>query len=141
MQVLHFANHKAEIEAFIKCDVKDLLPQYENIVYLNMDRYRMRKCWKDENFEYIIADLMLQCFHFNGKKIKQTKENIRVRLKRKSSAITQILNEKVYLSCPDCGASLSLKNGCKCLYCDGRLDLSNIDWIIDKYEISPSVSI
>ena len=39
------------------------------------------------------------------------------------------------LVCPNCGASLSLKNGCKCLYCDSELDLVNIDWVIDKYDI------
>ncbi|MGN0431317.1 MAG: hypothetical protein ACI4EQ_03075 [Lachnospiraceae bacterium] len=135
MQVLHFANNKAEIEAFIKCDVKDLLPRYENIVYLNMDRYRIKKYRMDEHFQYINADLILQCFHFNGKKIRQVKENVSVRLKRSASAITQVLNEKVYLACPNCGSSLSFKNGCKCLYCDSELDLANIDWVIDKYDI------
>lgn len=135
MQVLHFANNKAETEAFIKCDVKDLLPRYENIVYLNMDRCRIKKYWMDEHFQYISADLTLQCFYFNRQKIKQVKEKVRVRLKRSSTAITQVLNEKVYLSCPNCGASLSLKNGCKCLYCNIELDLANIDWVIDKYDV------
>ncbi len=86
MQVLHFANDKAETEAFIKCDVRNLLPRYENIVYLNMERCRMDKCWMDEHFQYIIADLILQCFYFNGKKVKQMKEKVRVRLKRRASA-------------------------------------------------------
>ena len=135
MQVLHFANNKAETEAFIKCDVKGLLPRYENIVYLNMDRCRIKKYWMDEHFQYISADLTLQCFYFNRQKIKQVKEKVRVRLKRSSTAITQVLNEKVYLSCPNCGASLSLKNGCKCLYCNIELDLANIDWVIDKYDV------
>ncbi|MGN0495589.1 MAG: hypothetical protein ACI4GW_05125 [Lachnospiraceae bacterium] len=135
MQALHFADNKAEIEAFIKCNVKDVLPQYKNIVYLNMDRYRMKKCWMDEHFQYISADLMLQCFLFNGKKMKQVKEKVRVRLKRKASAVTQVLNEKVYLSCPDCGASLSLRNGCKCQYCNCQPDLADIDWVIDQYNI------
>lgn len=135
MQVLHFANDKAETEAFIKCDVRNLLPRYENIVYLNMERCRMDKCWMDEHFQYIIADLILQCFYFNGKKVKQMKEKVRVRLKRRASAITQILNEKVYLACPNCGASLSLKNGCKCLYCNSEPDLANIDWVIDQYDV------
>lgn len=135
MQVLHFANNKAETEAFIKCDVKGLLPRYESIVYLNMARCRMKEYYIDEHFQYISADLILQCFLLNSKKIKQVREKVRVRLKRRASAITQVLNEKVYLSCPNCGASLSFKNGCKCLYCNSELDLANIDWIIDKYEI------
>lgn len=37
-----------------------------------------------------IADLALLCFYYNGKKVKQMKE-------------------KVYLACPNCGASLSLR--------------------------------
>ena len=45
-------------------------------------------------------------------------------------------NKKIKrLVSPNCGASLSLKNGCKCLYCDSELDLINIDWVIDKYDI------
>lgn len=62
------------------------------------------------------------------------KEKVRVRLKRRAFAITQVLNEKVYLACPNCGASLSLKNGCKCLYCNSEADLAGIDWVIDQYE-------
>ncbi|MGN0438423.1 MAG: hypothetical protein ACI4F4_07855 [Lachnospiraceae bacterium] len=135
MQVLHFADNKEEIKAFIKCNVKDVLPRYENIIYLTMDRYRLKSWWIDEHFQYISADLMLQYFHFNEKKIKKVKEKVNVRLKRKSSAVTRVLNEKVYLACPNCGASLSLKNGCQCLYCNGQLDLTNIDWIIDQYHI------
>ncbi|MGN0328517.1 MAG: hypothetical protein ACI4D4_06000 [Lachnospira sp.] len=135
MQVLHFANNKPELEAFIKFDSEELLSRYENIVYLNMERCRIEKWWMDEDFQYISANLTLQCFYFNGNKIKSMKEQVRVRLKRKSSAVTQILNEKVYLTCSNCGASLSLKNGCKCLYCNKELDLTNIDWVIDKYEV------
>lgn len=135
MQVLHFANNNAETEAFVKCDVKELLPRYENIVYLNMERCRMKKYRTDEHFQYISADLTLQCFYFNGQKIKKVTEKVRVRLKRRASAVTQVLNENVYLVCPNCGASLSFKNGCKCLYCDSELDLVNIDWVIDKYDI------
>lgn len=135
VQVLHFADSKAETEAFVKCDIEKLLPRYKNIVYLNMDRYRMTRYWADGQFEYISADLMLQCFYFNGRKIKNVKEKARVRLRRRVSAITQVLNEKVYLACPNCSASLSLKNGCKCLYCDSELDLAAIDWVMDKYDI------
>lgn len=135
MQVLHFASNIAETEAFIKCDVKKLLPQYENIVCLNMERWRANKYWTDEHFQYISADLILQCFHFNGTKMKQVKERARVRLKRRASTVTQVLNEKVHLVCPNCGASLSFKNGCKCTYCNSALDLTNIDWVIDQYDV------
>lgn len=33
VQVLHFADSKAETTAFVKCDVEKLLPHYKNIVY------------------------------------------------------------------------------------------------------------
>ncbi|MGN0424274.1 MAG: hypothetical protein ACI4FY_03075 [Acetatifactor sp.] len=135
MQVLHFANSKAETEAFIKCDAEELLSRYENIVYLNMERYRMKKYRMDEQFQYISADLLLHGFSFNGKKMKRVKEKVRVRLRRRAAAVTQVLNEKVYLTCPNCGSSLSLKNGCKCLYCDSEPDLASIDWVIDSYDI------
>lgn len=135
MQVLHFAMQEEETKAFANFEVKELLTRYENIVYLNMERYRMKKTWRDERFQYIDADLILQGYHYNGKKIKQTKERVRVRLKRSASAVTQVLNEKVYLKCPNCGASISLKNGGKCEYCDGVFDLTKIDWMIDRYEI------
>ncbi|MGN0326201.1 MAG: hypothetical protein ACI4DW_07805 [Lachnospiraceae bacterium] len=135
MQVLHFADSQEETASFIKCDVRELLSRYQNIVYLNMERYRMKKYRMDEQFQYISADLLLQYFHFNGEKIKKVTEKVRVRLKRRSSATTQVLNEKVYLTCPNCGTSLSLRNGCKCLYCNTQLDLENIDWVIDQYDI------
>lgn len=67
--------------------------------------------------------------------LKRGKEKVRVRLRRRAAAVTQVLNEKVYLACPNCGASLSLKNGCKCLYCDSEPDLADIDWVIDRYDV------
>lgn len=135
MQVLHFANNKAETEAFIKCDTEQILPRYKNIIYLNMDRCRIRKYRSDDNFQYISAYLLLQCLYFNGKKIKPEKEKVKVRLKRSASAVTRITNEKIYMTCPNCGASLSFKNGCWCIYCNTGPDLSDFDRVIDEYNI------
>lgn len=135
MQVLHFAMQPAETEAFVKFDVKELLTRYANIIYLNMERYRMKETRLDERFQYIRADLVLQCYYHTGKKIKQRNEKVRVTLKRNATAVTQVLNEKVYLKCPNCGVSISLKNGGKCNYCDSVFDLAKIDRVIDQYEI------
>lgn len=35
----------------------------------------------------------------------------------------------------NCGASLSFKNGCWCIYCNTGPDLSDFDWVIDEYNI------
>lgn len=62
-------------------------------------------------------------------------EKVRVILKRNALAVTQVLNERVYLNCSNCGASVSLKNGGKCVYCGSVFDLAKIDWVIEQYEI------
>lgn len=59
MQVLHFAMQTAETKVFVKFDTKELLAQYENIIYLNMERYRLKKAGRMNVFN----TLMLTCFY------------------------------------------------------------------------------
>lgn len=95
----------------------------------------MEEYWMDEHYQYVNTELILQCFYYNGQKIKKVKEKVRVRLKRSSLAMTQVLSEKVHLTCLNCGSSISLKNGGKCLYCNSKLNLADIDWVIDIYNV------
>ncbi|MGN0427235.1 MAG: GlsB/YeaQ/YmgE family stress response membrane protein [Agathobacter sp.] len=135
MQVLHFATHEKEVKVFVNLDVKELLSRYKNVVYLNVERFRMKKTWSDERFQYIDVELLMQCYCYDEKKIRRMNEKAKARLRRSADAVTQVLNEKVYLKCPNCGASISLKDGGKCMYCDSSLDLAKLDWVIDRYEV------
>ncbi len=132
MQLVYTANTPTETDAFLNCDIGDIIQSNKDVVFVYLDRYRITNYYTEDEFEKLKLYAVMKLYRFDGKKIKIKKEKLGLILVRSTAAYTQVLNDKVHLSCPNCGATLSLQNGGKCLHCYGKLNLVDVDWVIEN---------
>lgn len=133
LYAIHFAENKAQINAFSEDDLSAYLPSYGAVIdidttSLTMDSYAVKE---GQQLATVSAHLLLR--ELKRSKVVTRNEVVRLLLKKNESCKTQAVCAPSVLRCKSCGSSLSLMDGKTCPYCKTELDMKQHDWVIAGY--------
>ena len=135
LSAIHFADNLDEISAFAVCDLGRLEGKYSNVIDMDVLSFELKGFETANDLNRIMLEAELLLLIATQDKFSETKEKVCLSLIKASDCKTEAVCEPKIFSCSNCGSSLSLLNGGKCVYCGNGLNLKQHDWVIQEYSI------
>lgn len=133
LYAIHFADSKKRINAFSDCDLSKYLENYQEVVDIDTLSLSMLSYENKEGIQIATVSAYLLLREFKGRKIKNRKERLFLRLEKNEDCKTQAICAPAILSCEGCGGSLSFMEGKTCKFCGRERNMKEHDWVITEY--------
>lgn len=128
LKAIFYADENKDVSAFVLCDLNKFIQHSQNVVDCEINQIEFTDYRTDATYQYIdvlrVANLQRDC----GDRVVSESRTIKVTLCKKRKY--RMKREVVLYRCPNCGASISLKEGGICKFCDSKMDYMLYDWAI-----------
>ena len=127
-----FAETEAQLHAFADRELPDMFGHYSDVInveaeYMGITDYRV-----ESSMQHITVDVNLKLTRYKKGKCRYHKERWTMEMVKAADCKTQVVCSPKVMTCQSCGSSLDLLRGKACSYCGNKLDLKQLDWVIDS---------
>ena len=137
LDIVHYANKIENLGAIIQIPEQDkikLIEDYKNVVYCKITKCALIDFNTSNEMDYIDIQIDADLYQMiKEDKIVSNKEQLKIRIMRKTDIKTNNMLEIMMHQCEKCGANMDPLTGI-CNYCKTSLKLENYDWVISHYE-------
>lgn len=131
---IHLTDNADEVSVFARCELNNIVRDYENVVECDMTRLKFLQCKKDSDGYRVNAETELRLTEYRENHIFTNYEKVNLTLFGRPEVIERPVAAIREYKCPSCGSSVNVLEGGKCSYCGKTFDYSEFGWVIEGYE-------
>jgi len=139
LAAIHYADKAQEISAFWEQPQQEklqaLLNSYKDAINLEMAAIAITDYFLQDQLQHIKVSLTATVLKENNSKAQAVQEQLELELVKSINCKTEAVCAPALLRCKNCGASLSLMEGCHCHYCGHDSRLADIAWAIKSINL------
>lgn len=131
---IHLTDNVEEISVFARCDLKDVVENYHNVVECDMTRLKFLHFHRDNEGYRVNVEAELRLTECKGEHISTNYEKVNLTLFARPEVIGKSVTTLREYKCPGCGSSLNVLEGGRCSSCGNVFDYAEFGWVIERYE-------
>lgn len=139
LSAVHYAEKPEEMSTFWESpdeeQLKSLIEKYQAVIQMDVKSVQMTDYFVENNLQKVTAELVCVISEAQKRRVVSREERIRVSFVKNAACVTESICAPSFLKCRNCGASVSLMEGCRCSYCGTAPHLSEMAWAIQDYSI------
>ncbi len=137
LDIVHYANKIENLGTIIQIPEQDkikLIEDYKNVICCKITKCALIDFNTSNGIDYIDIQIDADLYQvIKEEKIASNKEQLKIKIMRKTDIKTNNMLEIIMHQCEKCGANIDPLTGI-CNYCKTSLKLENYDWVISQYE-------
>lgn len=132
---IHMTEAAAEVAAFARCSLEQVVERYKDVVDCNVTRCRFTGAYEQDKRYVVKAVVTMRLTVCKNRKVRTKYEKLLLELDGRKDVIDkQELALREY-KCEGCNGSINVLEGSTCRYCGANIDYSRYGWVIEKYNI------
>lgn len=134
LTAIHLAEDPSQINEFSDVDLKAVLDEYRDVIYMEMVDIHLNNYEVRGTFQYAQVSCHMNLYELKDGKIEKRTEVVALKLMKVERRKTQEVSAPKLMKCRGCGNSVTLLDGKICPICGRQIDLIQYDWVIVEYK-------